>query len=65
MALGDLQKEKVKVEMPCFAAHNPKIDAYVKTAGKKKISLIINNVKVSEIKAIMEFILELRSAGEE
>ena len=66
----------MKAEMPCFAAHKrrfsaqevkflkivlgEKIEAHVESTGDKKIALVINNVKVSEVKPIMDFIHEMR-----
>ena len=54
-------KLKVKAEMPCFAAHQKRVEAHVESTGDKKVSLVIHNVKVSEIKLIMDFIAELRA----
>ena len=50
-----------KEVMPCFAAHQKKVEAHVESIGDKKIALVINNVKVSEIKPIMDFIQQMRS----
>lgn len=50
--------------MPCFAAHQKRAEAHVESTGGKKISLIIENVRVDEIKAIMEFIWERRAEEE-
>lgn len=36
--------------MPCFAAHQKRVEAHVQATGDKKVALVIENVKVSEIK---------------
>ena len=42
-------------------AQREKVEAHVESTGDKKIALVINNVKVSEVKPIMDFIHEMRA----
>ena len=42
-------------------AQRKKVGAHVEQTGDKKIALVIENVRVDEIKAIMEFIWERRA----
>lgn len=47
--------------MPCFATHQKRVEAHIRPISDKKIALVIDNVKVSEIKPIMDFIKEFRA----
>ena len=66
-AIEQLFFGKVKAEMSCLGrfleARREKVEAHVETKDKK-IMLVIENVKVSEIKQIMEFITEMRVQAE-
>jgi len=47
--------------MPCWRAHQKRVEAHVESTGDKKIALVIQNVRVDEIQAIMEFIWDRRA----
>lgn len=58
-------KKKVKIEMSCLGRLWTKAAEKEKAIGEKKISLVINNVRVSEVKPIMQFIHDLRAKRKE
>lgn len=58
-------KKKVKIEMSCLGRVWIKAAEKEKAIGEKKISLVINNVRVSEVKPIMQFIHDLRAKQKE